>query len=148
MQSWSKGASVWVDGWVDRYDLLLEVMAFLSRITQLLLSSPGQYLPSVFPTTINLCGAQGRIRTGHTCIPYIIKSKRRSMERQVMQSWSKGASVWVGGWMDMAYSLRHWFSLLTHPLFLNMATPSLLYFLFFFGSCFFGMPSFPFLGQP
>jgi len=25
MQSRSKGASVWVDGWMDGYDLLLEV---------------------------------------------------------------------------------------------------------------------------
>ena len=40
-----------------------------------------------------------------------------------MQSRSKGASV-MDGWMDMAYTLRHWFSLLNHPclFFLDMAT--------------------------
>ena len=32
MQSRSKGASVWVDGWLDGYGLLLEIMAFLSWI--------------------------------------------------------------------------------------------------------------------
>ena len=57
----------------------------------------------------------------------------------------------INGWMDrgMAYSLRHWFSLLYHPFlvfFLDMVTP--LSFSIFFGSCFFGMPSFLFLGQP
>ena len=88
---------------------------WLSRGTQLLLSSQGQYLPSVFPTAKSLCGAQGRIRTGHTCIPYIVNSKRGPMEKQVMQSRSKGASVWVDGWMDVAYSLRQWFSLSNHP---------------------------------
>ena len=36
------------------------------------------------------------------------------MEKKVMQSRSKGASV-MDGWMDMAYTLRHWFSLLNHP---------------------------------
>ena len=56
------------------------------------------------PTTTRFCGAQGRIRTGHTCILFIVKSKRGSMEKQVMQSRSKRASVWVDGWMDMAYS--------------------------------------------
>ena len=64
------------------------------------ISLPGQYLPLIFPTTTSLYGAQGRIRTGHTCILFIVKSKRGSMEKQVMQSWSKGASVWVDGWMD------------------------------------------------
>ena len=41
------------------------------------------------------------------------------MEKQVMQSRSKGASVWVDGWMDgwidVVYSLRHWFSFSNHP---------------------------------
>ena len=64
------------------------------------ISLPGQYLPLIFPTTTSLYGAQGRIRTGHTCILFIVKSKRGSMEKQVMQSRSKGASVWVDGWMD------------------------------------------------
>jgi len=39
------------------------------------------------------CGAQGRVTTGHTSILYIVKSKSESMEKQVMQSRSKGASV-------------------------------------------------------
>ena len=74
---------------------------WFSRSTQLLLSSPGQYLPSIFPTVDKaFCGAQGRVRRRHTCIPYIVKSKRGFMEKQVMQSRSKGASVWVDGWMD------------------------------------------------
>ena len=60
----------------------------------------GQYLPLIFPTTTSLYGVQGRIRTKHTCILFIVKSKRGSMEKQVMQSRSKGASVWVDGWMD------------------------------------------------
>ena len=72
---------------------------WLSGGTQLLLSSLGQCLPSVFPTATSLCGAQGRIRTWHTCIPYIVKSMRWSMEKQVMPSRSKGAGVWVDGWM-------------------------------------------------
>ena len=64
------------------------------------ISLPGQYLPLIFPTTTSLYGTQGRIRTGHTCILFIVKSNRGSTEKQVMQSRSKGASVWVDGWMD------------------------------------------------
>ena len=70
------------------------------------ISLPGQCLPLIFPTTTSLCGAQGRIRTGHTCILFIVKSKSGSMEKQVMHSRSKGASVWMDRWMNggMAYS--------------------------------------------
>ena len=42
---------------------------------------------------ISIHGAQGRIRTWHTCILFIVKSKKESMEKKVMQSRSKGASV-------------------------------------------------------
>ena len=52
------------------------------------------------PTTTSLYGAQCRIRTWHTCILFIVKSKRGSMEELVMLSRSKGASVGVDGWMD------------------------------------------------
>ena len=45
------------------------------------------------PNYYKLCEAQGRIRTRHTCILFIVKSKRGSVEKQVMQSRSKGASV-------------------------------------------------------
>ena len=99
---------------------------------------PGQCLPLIFPTTTSLYGAQGRIRTGHTCILFIVKSKRWSKEKQVMQSRSKGASVWVDGWVD-GYDL-----LLEIMAFLSRIIPISL----FFWSCFFGMPSFLFLGQP
>jgi hypothetical protein len=44
-----------------------------------------------------MSSSQNRVRTGHTCIPYIVKSKRGSTEKQVMQSRSKGASVWISG---------------------------------------------------
>ena len=93
------------------------------------ISLPGQYMPLIFPTTTSLYGAQGRIRTGHTR--------------------SKGASVWVDGWMD-EYDL-----LLKVMSFLSQIIPVSFFFetwlppsLSFFGPCFFGMPSFLFLGQP
>ena len=78
------------------------------------ISLPGQYLPLIFPTTTSLYGAQGRIRTGHTCILFIVKSKRGSMEEQVMQSRSKGASVWVDGWI-WPTPWGNGFSLSNHP---------------------------------
>ena len=63
----------------------------------------------IFLTTTSLCGDQGRIRIGHTCILFIVKSKRGSMEKQIMQSRSKGASVhvdrWMDGFIDVTYSL-------------------------------------------
>ena len=89
------------------------------------ISLPGQCLPLIFLTTTSLCGAQGRIRTGHTCILFIVKSKRGSMEKQVMQSRSKGASVWVDGWMD-GYDL-----LLEVMAFLSRIIPMSLLSLFF-----------------
>ena len=89
------------------------------------ISLPGQCLPLIFPTTTSLCGAQGRIRTEHTCILLIVKSKRGSMEKQVMQSRSKGASVWVDGWMD-GYGL-----LLEVMAFLSRIIPVSLFFFFF-----------------
>ena len=49
----------------------------------------------------------------------------------------------MSGWMDMAYSLRHWFYLLNHPfLFFFEIWLPLSFSLYFFGTCFFGMPSF------
>ena len=94
------------------------------------ISLPGQYLPLIFPTTTSLYGAQGRIRTGHTCILFIVKSKRGSMEKQVMQSRSKGASVWVDGWIRLT-PWDNGFSLLNHPclFFWDMVTPFSLFFL-------------------
>ena len=65
----------------------------------------------------SFCGAQGRVRTGHTSILYIVKSKSGSMEKQVMQSRSKGASVWMNGWMN-----EWWYDLL-----LKALIPSLFY---------------------
>ena len=75
------------------------------------------------------------------------------MEKQVMQSRSKGASVWVvwmDGWMDgcgllleaMVFSFESSMSL-----FFRHGYPPLFSFSLFFGSCFFGMPSFHFLGN-
>ena len=87
------------------------------------------------------CGAQGRVTTGHTSILYIVKSKSESMEKQVMQSRSKGASVWVDGWMDeyglllevMAFLSRIILSLSLFFFFWDMVTPFSLSFLFFLG---------------
>ena len=85
---------------------------------------------------------KGRIRTGHTCIPYIVKLKRGSTEKKVL----------VCGWMD-----EWWYGLPLRALVLSLKTSlSSLFFetwlplshSVFFGSCFFGMPSFLFLGQP
>ena len=78
------------------------------------ISLPGQCLPFIFPTTTSLCGAQGRIRTEYTCILFIVNSKRGSIEKQVMQSRSKGASVWIDGWIWLT-PWGNGFSLSNHP---------------------------------
>ena len=88
--------------------------------------------PFDLPYYYKLCEAQGRIRTRHTCILFIVKSKRGSMEKQVMQSWSKGASVWVDRWMDGYDLLLEVMAFLSQiiPFFWDMATPfSLSFFL-------------------
>ena len=97
------------------------------------------------------------VRTGHTCIPYIVKSKKGFMEKQVIQSRSRCACMWISGWVDdgMTYSSECWLPLsFIIPLFLfSFFQTWLSLFIFssspflFFGPCFFGMPSFLFWGN-
>ena len=99
------------------------------------ISLPGQYLPLIFPTAICLCGAQGRIRIGHTCILFIVKSKRGSTEKQVMQSRSKRCKC-MSGWMDGWIWLTPWgngFSLSNHPYFFFLRHSYPLFLSLFFG---------------